>query len=110
MLVNFMSTYFLPHFLHKFQPVRLTGGLCEGEVIIYCLYVGGQGVENFAGIIWRELRSLFMVDQIGFKTHCFFKNGLGGRHGHRCKEVNEAKYFWYAISFLVFFLNYFTSP
>ena len=42
-LVNFMKTYFLSHCLHKLYPVRLTGGLFEGEGIISYLYVGGQG-------------------------------------------------------------------
>ena len=50
-IVNFMKTYLLSHFPHKFQPVRLTGGLFEGEGIISCLYAGCQGVGEFGEIV-----------------------------------------------------------
>ena len=36
-----------------------------------------------------------MVEQGGFKTRCFWKNGLGGRHGDRCEDRNDSKYLWY---------------
>ena len=109
MLVNFMSTYFLPHLLHKVQPFRLTDGSFEVKVIIYCLYVGGQGVGEVGEIVWRGLGYLFMVDQLGCKTSCFRKNGIGVRHGYRREEGNEAKYLGYSISLIVLFLNYFAS-
>ena len=101
MLVIFIFTYFLPNHLHKVQPVRLTGGFLEGEDIITCLYIGIQGVSEVEGILWRRLGSFFMVKELGCKYCCFWENGLGERHGHIFKEVNEAKYLWYAISVLV---------
>ena len=33
-LVNFINTYLLPRFLHNVQPIRLAGGIFEGEGII----------------------------------------------------------------------------
>ena len=51
-----------------------------------------------------------MVDHLGCKTCCFCKNVIGGRHGNRYEEVNESKYLWYAISLLLFLLDYFASP
>ena len=60
-----MSTYFLSQCLHKVHPVRLTGGLFEGEDIIYCLYDVGQGVVEVGEIVLRGLVYLFMVDHIG---------------------------------------------
>ena len=104
-----MSTYLLPNFLQKVHHVRLTGGLIEGEGIIYCLYDGARGFSEVGGIIWGGLGSLFMVEKLGYRSFCFRKNGLGDRHGHRHKELNEAKYIWYAIYLLVFILNYFSS-
>ena len=41
---------------------------------------------------------------------CFWKNLLGVRHGHICKEENDSKYLWYAISILLFLLKYFDLP
>ena len=84
MLVNFMSTYFLTHCPHKVHPFRLAGVLFEGGVIINCLYVGGWGVSEVGEIVWIVPGSLFMVEQLGCKTLCFWKNGLGDRHGYRC--------------------------
>ena len=36
-----MCTYFLPHFLHKVHPIRLTGGLfeCEGIITFLCVVI-----------------------------------------------------------------------
>ena len=48
-----------------------------------------------------------MVEQLGWENRCFWKNGLGGRHGHRCEEGNEAEYLWYVFFPLVFILNSF---
>ena len=86
-----MSTYFLSNCLHKVHPVRLTGGLFEYEGIIYCLYAGEQGVDEVGEMLCKLLGSFLMLEQIGCKTRCFWKNGLGGRHGHRCKEGNEVE-------------------
>ena len=97
MIVNFMSTYFFPHFLHKVQPLRFTGSLFEVEGIISCLYVGGQGVGEVGDIFWRRLGSLFIVEQLVCKNSCLWKYGLGGRHGHIRKDGNDAKYLWYVI-------------
>ena len=52
----------------------------------------------------------FVVDQLGCKTISLCYNGIGGRHVHRCKEVNESKNLGYAISLLVFFLDSSASP
>ena len=38
-----MSTYLLPHYVQKVQPVRLNDGHFEVEVIISCLHVVRQG-------------------------------------------------------------------
>ena len=39
-IVLLMSTYLLPHILHKVQPIRLTVGFIEGEGegVIYLFY------------------------------------------------------------------------
>ena len=105
-----MSTYLLSHCLHKFQTFRLTYGIFEGEGIISCFYDRGQGVGEVVEIFWRGLISIFMVDKLGCKNCCLWKNVIGGRHGHICKEVNEAKYLWYAFFPLVFVLDYFYLP
>ena len=110
MLVNFMSIYFLSHCLHKFHSDRLNGGLFEGEDIISCLYAGGQGAGEVGGGFLRGIISLFVVGQLGCKTRCFWKNGLGGRNVHICKEGNEDKYLWYESLPLVFIFNSFDSP
>ena len=94
-----MSTYFLSDFLHKVQPVRLTAGLFYGEG-----YSEGQGVGEVGEIFWRGPGFLFMVEQLGCKNCCLWKNGLDGRHGHICEEVNETKYLWYDFFPLVFIL------
>ena len=98
-----MCTYSLPNFLHKVRAVRLTGGFLEGGGISYRLYVGRQGVSEVGENFWIGIGSFFIVDQLGCKNICFWKNGLDERNGHRCEEGNEAKYLWYAISILVFF-------
>ena len=59
-----MSTYLLPNFIHRVHHVRLTGGLIEGEGIIYCLYDGARGFSEVGGIIWGGLGSLFMVEKL----------------------------------------------
>ena len=38
-LVIVMSTYLLPHRLHKSQPIRFTGGFLGGEGVIYLFHV-----------------------------------------------------------------------
>ena len=38
------------------------------------------------------------------------KDGLGDRHVHRCEEAYKAKFLWYVISILMFFLNDFALP
>ena len=60
-----MSTNLIYHCIQKFQPGKFTGGLFEGEVIIYCLCVGGQVFSEAREIFWRVLGSLFMVKHIG---------------------------------------------
>ena len=57
-----------------------------------------------------ELDLFFMVDQLVWKTHCFWNNGLGEINVHRCKEANGAKKLGYDISIIVSFLNSFASP
>ena len=57
-----------------------------------------------------ELDFFLMVDQLVWKTRCFWNNGLGEIHVHRCKEANGAKKLGYGISIIVSFLNYFASP
>ena len=91
---------------HKIHPFWLAGGILEFEVIIYLLYVGDYGIIESGGNIWIRLRSFFVVEQHGCKTQCFWKNGLGGSHCHRCDEVHEFTYIWYATT-LLYFLNYF---
>ena len=59
-----MSTYLLSCCIHKVQPVRLNGGLFEGECIIYCLYAGGQGVGGIEDIVCRVLGYFFVVEQL----------------------------------------------
>ena len=86
-----MSTHVLPHFLHKLYPVRLTNGFLESEGIIYLIYVRSQGISEVGEILWIELGPLFMVDHLGYKTICFWNNGLCGRYGHICEEVIETK-------------------
>ena len=60
MLVNFVSTYLFYHSTHKVHPIRFTSGLFEGEGIILCIYVGGQGVSEVVGYClertWISLR------------------------------------------------------
>ena len=65
MLVIFTGTNNLSQILHKVQPVKLTVGLLEGEVIIPCIYVGIQGVNKVGKIVWTGLGYFFMVDQLG---------------------------------------------
>ena len=110
MLVNFICTYILPHWFQKVQLVRLNHGFLEVKGIIYCIYVRNKGVSEFGEIFWIVLVSLFIVEHIVYKTLCFWKNGLGDRHGHICEEGNDTKKLWYAIPPLVFFLSYFDSP
>ena len=100
---KFMITYFLHHFPHKVQPVILTGGFLEGEGVISFSYIWYQEVIKTWEIFWRGLGSFFMVGQLVYRTHCFWKNGLGARYGHRCEEGNVAKYLVY-VSFFFFFL------
>ena len=50
-----MGTYFLKHCLHKVQHYRLTGGLLEGEVVIYLFYVWYKGVGKVRDISGEEL-------------------------------------------------------
>ena len=88
MLVNSMSTYLLYHCLHKVQTSRLTGGLFEGKFIISFFCAGGQEVGEVGVVVCRGLGYLFVVEQLGCKTFCFRKNGLGGRYGHICEEEN----------------------
>ena len=86
-----MCTYLLSYLFQNVQHISLTGGFLESEVIIYCLYSVNQGFSEFGDIFWRGLSSLFMVEQLGCKNFCFWKNEICGRNGHRCKEGNEAK-------------------
>ena len=106
----YLGNYFLPRCFQKFQPARLTGGFLEGEGVIYFFYVWDQGVSKVGDIVWRGLGSFFMMYQIGWKTCCFWKNGVCGRHGHRCKKGNEAKYLGGDISLIASFLDYFSFP
>ena len=50
MLVIFMSTYFLPHSLHKSQPSRFTVGFLEDEGLISLFCVKEEGVSKIGYI------------------------------------------------------------
>ena len=92
-----MSTYLLPNSLHKLHPVWLTGSFLKSEGLIYFFYIWDQGVGKVGNIFWRRLGFFLMVEHIGCKTFCFWKNGLGGRHGHRWERGKEFKNLGHAI-------------
>ena len=85
----------------------LTGGLIKGKLIINWLFVGSQGFSEVGNFVCIGLGFSFMVDQLGYKNTCLWKNGIGERYGHICEEVNEAKNIGLAISLIISFLNYF---
>ena len=62
MLVILIRTNIISKSLQKVQPVRMTGGFLEGESIIYCLYIGIQGVSEVGKTVWKGLGRFFMVD------------------------------------------------
>ena len=76
MIVKYVCNYFLLRCLHKVQPIRLTGGLFEGEVVIPCLYVVIQGVIEVGGIFWIGLGYFFMVEQHGHKISVYGRMNL----------------------------------
>ena len=80
MIVNILCTYFLPHRLHKVQPIRLTDVLLGSVGIVYYLYVGRQGVSEVGDIVWKGLGFFFIFEQIGCKNSCLWNNVLVGRN------------------------------
>ena len=71
----------------------MTSGFIEGEGIINCIYVGSQGVIEAGNILCRGLGSFFIVNHLGYKIICLWKNVLGGRLGHSREEGNEERPF-----------------
>ena len=61
-------------------------------------------------MIWIGIEFFFKVEYLVCRNCCFWKNLIGDRYGHRCEEGNVAKNLGYAISIIIYFLNYFASP
>ena len=70
--VILVSTDLFSLSIHKVQPIRLTGGLFEGEGIVSWFFVGGKGVGEVGNIFWWELGYFFVMEHFGWKTCCFW--------------------------------------
>ena len=66
-----MCTNIFSHRPPKVQSVRLSGGSLEGEGVITCLYVVGQGVSVFGRIVWIGFESFLMVEKLIWKNLFF---------------------------------------
>ena len=80
-----MSTYFLPCCLHKFQPVRLTGGFLEGEGVISFFYVDTMGVLQLG---------IFSGDDLALSSwwsRLYEKLAVSGRLGLVLDKATDAK-------------------
>ena len=110
MIVIFMSTKLLYLSLYKVQLISLTCGLIEGDVIIYFLFFGIQGGSEVGRIFWIVIGYLFMVENFGSTTCCFWYKVLGDIHGNRYEKGNEAKHIGLYISIIFYFLNSFDFP
>ena len=52
-----------------------------------------QGVSKVEMIVCRGLGSFFIVNHLGYKIICLWKNVLGGRLGHSREEGNKERPF-----------------
>ena len=88
-MVQFLSILCAPiYFLIASTKYSLSGCL---KYYLKMKVSESRGFGEVEGIFWRGIGSLFMVEKIGCKTHCFWKNLIGVRHDHIFEEGNEAK-------------------